>query len=147
VEDIPYLVQHFVEKFARELDRGVQGVAPEVVEHLKGLRYPGNVRELENIMEHAVTFASGPVITMDALPEHVRTAETVQPENDVAAVPAEGIDMEARLADIERRILLNALKVTKGMRKEAANLLGISFRSMRYKLAKYGISAADIEEL
>ncbi|MBM4397126.1 MAG: sigma-54-dependent Fis family transcriptional regulator, partial [Deltaproteobacteria bacterium] len=148
VEDISYLVHHFVDKYRRELNRDVRGVAPDVIEHLQTLRFNGNVRELENLMEHAVTFASGPPVTMDALPDHVRLQErvTTEPIDDVAAIPPEGMDVEAKLADIERRILLNALKRTDGVRKDAAALLGISFRSMRYKLAKYGISDLDADE-
>lgn len=145
VEDIPYLVHHFIEKYRRDLGRDMRGITPEAIELLMGLRYNGNVRELENIIEHAVTFASGPQITVDDLPEHVRAGGILSkpPIDDVTVVPPEGIDMEARLADIERRMLLNALKQSKGVRKDAAALLGITFRSIRYKLAKYGISTAD----
>jgi two-component system response regulator PilR (NtrC family) len=148
IEDIPYLVQHFADKFRKELGRDVRGVAPDVLEHLKGMKFQGNVRELENVMEHAVTFASGPEVTMDALPEHVRQANAMRrgEHPDVTAIPAEGMDVEALLADLECRILLNALKRTGGVRKDAAALLGISFRSMRYKLAKYGLSEPDGEE-
>jgi two-component system response regulator PilR (NtrC family) len=145
VEDISYLVHHFLEKFRKELNRDVRGLAPDVMDLVMSLRFPGNVRELENLLEHAVTFASGPLITMDALPEHLRVAPPpkIAPEDDVATVPPEGLDIEGRLADIERRILLNGLKRTNGVRKDAAALLGISFRSIRYKLTKYGISTPD----
>ncbi len=147
-EDIPYLAQHFVDKFCREMGREPLGVAPEVMERLKSLRYPGNVRELENIIEHAVTFARGRVIEMDALPEHVRQArpEALSPIEDVTQVPEQGLDLEGRLAEIEKRILLNALKRTGGVRKDAAALLGITFRSLRYKLAKYGLGPPLEEE-
>ncbi len=148
VEDIAYLVHHFIEKFARELNRDITGVAPGVMEHLMSQRFPGNVRELENVVEHAMTFSKGPLIDLDALPEHLRpaTGRPTSDRDDVATIPADGMDIEAVLADIERRILLNALKRTGGVRKTAAELLGISFRSIRYKLAKYGISDADSEE-
>ena len=74
------------------------------------------------------------------LPEHLRAdgSDTAR-HDDVTTVPHDGLDIEARLADIERRILMNALKRTNGVRKDAADLLRISFRSLRYKLAKYGI--------
>jgi len=145
VEDIPYLAHHFVEKYCKELERGPLTIDPEVMEHLKGLRFPGNVRELENVIEHSVTFAVADTIGMEALPEHVRVARAgeMSPEDDVARIPPEGIDLEGRLADIEKRILYNALKRSNGVRKGAAGLLGISFRSMRYKLSKYGISDID----
>jgi len=141
VEDIPYLAQHFVDKYCRELGRPPLAISREVMERLQSLRYPGNVRELENIIEHAVTFARGPTIEMDALPEHVRTLAVAHatPLEDVTAIPEQGLDLDARLAEIEQRILLNALKRTGGVRKDAAALLGITFRSFRYKLAKYGL--------
>ncbi len=147
-EDIPYLAQHFVDKFCREMGREPLAISPDVMERLKSLRYPGNVRELENIVEHAVTFARGRTIEMEALPEHVRLAcpESLSPLEDVTQVPEEGLDLEARLEDIERRILLNALRRTGGVRKDAAVLLGITFRSMRYKLAKYGLGPLVEEE-
>ncbi|HOI09185.1 MAG TPA: sigma-54 dependent transcriptional regulator [Myxococcota bacterium] len=143
-EDIPYLIRHFLDKFRKDLGRDVRTVSPEAMEVLMGLKYAGNVRELENLMEHAVTFAAETEITPDALPDHIRGG-AVEPaaKDDVATIPPEGMDIEAHLADIECRILLNALKRTRGVRKDAAELLGISFRSMRYKLAKYGIAEAD----
>jgi len=143
-EDIPYLVHHFVEKYRKALGRDLHGVSPEALEILMNHRFQGNVRELENVIEHAATFATGAIITPDDLPEHLR-ADTGEPvrHDDVSAVPPDGLDIEARLADIERRILMNALKRTNGVRKDAADLLRISFRSLRYKLAKYGISDAE----
>jgi two-component system response regulator PilR (NtrC family) len=145
-EDIPYLVHHFLEKFNKALHRDIQGVAPEVMQVLLAYRYPGNVRELENILEHAATFASGPQITMEDLPEQVRKGTSSPPEaRQASRIPEDGLDVEAYLADIERTILLEALRRTRGVRKDAAELLRISFRSLRYKLAKYGISDADQE--
>ncbi len=139
-EDIPYLVHHFIEKYRKALGRDLHGVSPEAMEILMSYRFQGNVRELENVIEHAATFASGGIITPEDLPEHLRAdgSDTAR-HDDVTTVPHDGLDIEARLADIERRILMNALKRTNGVRKDAADLLRISFRSLRYKLAKYGI--------
>ncbi len=143
-EDIPYLVHHFIEKYRKALGRDLHGVAPEAMDILMNHRFQGNVRELENIIEHAATFATGVTITPEDLPEHLRESTGMPARHDdVSAVPPEGLDIEARLADIERRILMNALKRTNGVRKDAADLLRISFRSFRYKLAKYGISDAE----
>lgn len=144
-EDIPYLIHHFIEKYRKALERDLQGVSPEAMEILMAHRFQGNVRELENIIEHAATFATSPVIQPEDLPEHLRLDSGGEParHDDVSAVPADGLDIEARLADIERRILMNALKRTNGVRKDAADLLRVSFRSLRYKLAKYGISDAE----
>ncbi len=143
-EDIPYLVHHFLEKFNKALHREIRGVAPDVMQVLLAHRYPGNVRELENIIEHAATFASGDQITMEDLPEQLRKGSGTAPEaRQASRIPEEGLDVEAYLADIERSILLEALRRTRGVRKDAADLLRISFRSFRYKLAKYGISEVD----
>lgn len=146
IEDIPYLVHHFVLKYCKEIGRKPLSVSPEVMEHLKGLRYPGNIRELENIIEHAVTFANHDVITMDSLPQHVISSPPVQLNAFQTVLPPEGINLEERLAEIEKEMLVTALKKAQGVRKEAAKLLGISFRSIRYKLSKYGIVVNDGEE-
>jgi two-component system response regulator PilR (NtrC family) len=139
-EDIPYLVHHFIEKYRKALSRDLHGVSPEAMEILMAHRFQGNVRELENVIEHAATFATTGIITPEDLPEHLRAdgGDNAR-HDDVTTVPPDGLDIEARLADIERRILMNALKRTNGVRKDAADLLRISFRSLRYKLAKYGI--------
>ncbi len=143
-EDIPYLIHHFLEKYRKALGRSLNGVSPEAMEILMAHRFQGNVRELENIIEHAATFATSPIIVPEDLPENLRAdGGDMGRHDDVSSVPADGLDIEGRLADIERRILLNALRRTNGVRKDAADLLRISFRSLRYKLAKYGISDAE----
>lgn len=141
-EDIPVLVMHFIEKYRKELGRDdIRGVSPEVMDILSTHEFKGNVRELENIVEHAMTFASDDRITPDALPEGLRTSSRSDrsQQDSIFRVPEDGMDLEALLADIERRLLLDALSRCGGVRKNAADLLGISFRSIRYKLAKYGL--------
>jgi len=141
-EDIPVLVMHFIEKYRKELGRDdIRGVSPEVMDILSAHEFKGNVRELENIVEHAMTFASDDRITPDALPEGLRTSSRSDrsQQDSIFRVPEDGMDLEALLADIERRLLLDALSRCGGVRKNAADLLGISFRSIRYKLAKYGL--------
>lgn len=148
VEDIPYLAQHFVQKFCKEMGREPLRLSPEVLQRLMELPYPGNVRELENIIEHAVTFARGPVVLLEDLPEHVQSGghQGLSPLEHITEVPEKGLDLESLLAEIEKRVLVNALKRTHGVRKDAAALLGITFRSLRYKLAKYGLGPPGDEE-
>ena len=144
--DIPVLIAHFIDKYRREMGRDILGVSPEVVEILNNHEFKGNVRELENIIEHAMTFAVGDKLTADSLPEHIRARSDMtdrQEGNSIFKVPDQGMDLEGLLADIEKRLLLEALKKTGGIRKDAADLLGISFRSIRYKLAKYGLGELD----
>jgi len=147
-EDIPYLASHFLEKFRKELSKDVRGFAPDVMERLMSWNYKGNVRELENIIEHAVTFATGPLVTMDALPEHLKgeKASPLSAIDQVTKVEKDGVDMESVLAEVERRLLVNALSQAKGVKKDAAALLNISFRSFRYKLAKYGLAPTPTSE-
>lgn len=145
-EDIPVLVTHFIDKYRRELGRDILGVSPEVIEILNNHEFKGNVRELENIVEHAMTFATGDKITADALPEQIRGRSPsggVAGVNAIYNVPDQGMDLEGLLSDIEKRLLLDALRKTGGVRKDAADLLGISFRSIRYKLAKYDLGDLD----
>jgi two-component system response regulator PilR (NtrC family) len=145
-EDIPLLAHHFLEKFAQEMAKPLRGFEPDVLEALCAYKYSGNVRELENIVEHAVTFELGDAISVSSLP-----ASVLQPRQDTPSwigridLTNQGLDMEGLLSDIERRYLLEALRLTRGVKTDAAKLLNISFRSIRYKLEKYNISDTDIQ--
>ena len=108
---------------------------------LRSYRYPGNVRELENLIERAVTLTSSDEIDASALPE-LRRAPTPPGENRVV-LPMEGINLDSHMADIEQNMLLNALARTGGNRADTAKLLKINMRSLRYRLAKYGINGSE----
>jgi two-component system response regulator PilR (NtrC family) len=98
------------------------------------------VRELENLIERAVTLEPGSVITRASLPELSRPAPDLGArEAERIELPADGVDLDRILADYEREILQKALKQSGGVRKEAARLLGVTFRSLRYRLQKLGI--------
>jgi two-component system response regulator PilR (NtrC family) len=144
-EDIPVLVMHFIDKYRKDLGRDIGGITTECLDILSRLEFKGNVRELENIIEHSMTFASGDKITPDALPERIRESNPkIAPDAEsIYKVPAGGMDLEGLLADIEKSLLLDALGKTRNVRKDAADLLGISFRSIRYKLAKYDLGDKD----
>ncbi len=140
-DDIPLLIEHFVKRYAAELGKRTFAVSPEALAVLCRYDYPGNVRELENIVERAVTLETGAEIQRDALPELGRVSGTPAPPDEL---PAGGVELERLLADYERGIVGRALKQTGGVRKDAARLLGITFRSLRYRLAKLGLaSGAD----
>jgi two-component system response regulator PilR (NtrC family) len=140
IDDIAALAHHFIAKYARELDRPVDELDPEVLGCLERYAFPGNVRELENLMERAVTLASGHRITLDCL-----TANVVSGGGPVApdGLPAEGADLNALLADYEGRLLREALSRCGGVKKKAAALLRISFRSFRYRLEKLGLDDGE----
>jgi two-component system response regulator PilR (NtrC family) len=134
-EDIPLLVEHFVRRFATEQDKEVLGVTPEALQRLEEHEFPGNVRELENVIERAVALTAGPMIDVDVLPA-LRVAKA--PSDPIVEFPADGVDLDRLMADYERAIVQKALEKAGGVRKRAAQMLGISFRSLRYRLEKLG---------
>jgi two-component system, NtrC family, response regulator PilR len=133
-EDIPLLVAHFIKKLAREVGRPVKGVTPEAVAVFEQYHWPGNIRELENVVERAMVLGGGEIIEVDALPASVRQPRS-RDELPVE-LPAEGIDLEATLERIERRYVQLALDRVGGVQTRAAELLRVSFRQFRYKLQK-----------
>jgi two-component system response regulator PilR (NtrC family) len=139
-EDVPLLVDHFVKKYAAEHAHPITGVDADAMAALTAHNFPGNVRELENLVERAVTLASDGRITADALPDLSRGDRTAVARADL---PPTGFDLERELEAFERGFILKALERTDGNRTTAARLLGISFRSMRYRLSKLGIAGAD----
>ncbi len=140
-EDIPLLAEHFLQQYREEMDRAeVGGFTQQAMAALLAHPFPGNVRELANMVERAVTLTGAGPIGAVVLPDRSGTRPPglgrVTGEVDL---PADGVDLEALVGDLERRLLISALRRTGGVRKEAAKLLGISFRSMRYRLDKHGI--------
>ena len=142
-EDVPMMVNHFVRKFSAEHGQPITSVDPAAMSALTAYNFPGNVRELENLVERAVTLAADGRITADALPE--LTPRAAAGAGVVPDLPAVGFDLERELDSFERGIVLKALERTEGNRTEAARLLGISFRSMRYRMSKLGISGPEGE--
>ena len=148
-EDIPMLANHFLDKFAKVLGINVKKISNEGMDVLKRYHYPGNVRELENIIERTVALEPGNVILPDSLPRHL--LEVQQPMGQLDANKIEiddmkGIELEKLVAEFERTLLTKALQATGGVKKKAAKLLNISFRSMRYRVDKYGLSNLSIDD-
>ncbi len=143
-EDIPLLAEHFLRRFAAEHNRAAR-LSVEAMRQIESYEFPGNVRELENIIERAVALSSSTLIGVADLPE-VKTPKLVTPDPPVM-VPAEGVDLDQLVSDYERMWVLRALEQTEGVRKRAASLLGISFRSLRYRLAKLGIDKGEEEDV
>jgi two-component system response regulator PilR (NtrC family) len=142
-EDIPLLAEHFLRRFSSEHNR-VSRLTPEAMRRLESYEFPGNVRELENIIERAVALSSSALIGLTDLPE-VKTPKISTPQPP-SQLPAEGVDLDQLVSDYERTWVLRALEQTGGVRKRAAVLLGISFRSLRYRLEKLGIEKAEDDE-
>jgi two-component system response regulator PilR (NtrC family) len=134
-EDIPLLVAHFVKKLAAEIGRQLRGVSPEAVTVLERYHWPGNIRELENVVERAMVLGSGDLLEVDALPPNIRQPRSE--ETVPVAIPPEGLDLEATLDRIEHRYIQLALERSGGVQTRAAELLKVSFRQLRYKLQKH----------
>ena len=141
-EDIPLLAEHFLNKHAAAQNRRLH-FAPDALRHLLGQPLRGNVRELENLVERAVTLAGGARIETSDLTLQPMAAEQA-PAVRVPELPSTGFDLDGHLANVERQILMSALAKCDGVRTDAAKFLRMSFRSFRYRLAKYGLS--DLSE-
>jgi PAS domain S-box-containing protein len=146
-EDIPALAHHFMRKFADSHGKRVEEISSGALMHLMGYSYPGNVRELENIIEHAVAVATKNIMTDDDLPAHVKgTSINEEAEVFERTAPggadlffAKGLSLDVELETHEKCILLGALKRANGVQKRAAEILGINYRSLRHRLEKYGL--------
>ena len=140
--DIPQLVERFLEQFARESGKSRPRMPRETLSLLMRYRWPGNVRQLESAIERAVLLAEGEEITPDLLPREVRenvTASAPQLEIDI---PDEGISLPA----LERDLLEQAVRRAGGTLTKAARLLGISYRTLQYRLEKFGIARRSADE-
>ncbi|MBI3814242.1 MAG: sigma-54-dependent Fis family transcriptional regulator [Nitrospinae bacterium] len=137
-EDIPLLVRHFIGKYNVINKRDIKGIHPKAMEMIERYKWRGNVRELENVIERAITFETYADIQPESLPDEIRgyTAEAVKVVSDI---PSDGLNLENYISELEKGIILNALKKTGWVKKKAAELLNLSFRAFRYKLQKYHI--------
>jgi two-component system, NtrC family, response regulator PilR len=145
-EDIPLLVQHFLQRYAAEIGKDLQGINPEADRLLINYDWPGNVRELENTIERAVSLCQAAVIGPDSLPDRVRGGAAVCGPVPATSIPEHGLDLEAVLQGIERKFIEEALARSGGVKKRAARLLGISFRSFRYRLEKLGLDTGKDDD-
>ena len=137
-EDIPLLADHFLAKYAEQMGKAIQGIAKGAMELLLRHEWPGNIRELENVIERAVALEATPAILSESLPPSIRGAE---PRNGgpTEALPDFGFDLEAHVKQIERGYIAQALQRAGGVQVKAAELLGMSFRSFRYYVKKYNL--------
>jgi len=145
-EDIPALVLHFLKKYGKENHREGIGISPEAMEILERYPWPGNVRELENVIERAVALESLDILTPNSLPEELRRAGAEAGEAQKMELPPEGVDLEDVVANLERDLILSALERAGWVQTRAAQMLGINFRSFRYRLKKHGINGRAIKE-
>jgi two-component system response regulator PilR (NtrC family) len=146
-EDIQTLANHFLKKYSQELSKNILKISPEALQILLNYEYPGNVRELQNIIERAVALESSSDLTAHNLSSYLSEQPLLRKGPIDIEIPNDGIDIEKMVEDLERTLLLKALDKTKGIKKKAAELLHINFRSMRYRLEKYGLNHGSDSEL
>jgi two-component system response regulator PilR (NtrC family) len=141
-EDIRPLAEYFLLRCAAEQGKDIRVLAPDTLRALERYSFPGNVRELENIIERAVALATGPTIGPGDLPREVSGATSL-PTPSLVGLPDEGCNLDDVLGEIERRMVLQALERSGGVRTQAAKLLGVTLRSLRYRLQKHALGEAD----
>jgi len=138
-EDIPLLADHFLAKYCEQMGKEITGVSHDAMDLLVAHDWPGNIRELENVIERAVALESTPAILADSLPPIIRGEAPRVAVGSVEALPESGFDLEAHVKEIERGYIAEALKRAGGVQVKAAELLGMSFRSFRYYVKKYNL--------
>jgi two-component system response regulator PilR (NtrC family) len=143
-EDIRLLAEHFLVRSAAEQGKQIRGLSPDALRALEGYGFPGNVRELENVIERGVALATGQTIGLGDLPREVSGA-AAQATPALVSLPDEGCNLEEILGEVERRMILQALDKSGGVRVQAARLLGVTLRSLRYRLQKHALAEAGDE--
>ncbi len=140
-EDIPLLTDHFLAKYAEQMGKRVTSVSHDALDLLLRHEWPGNIRELENVIERAVALESTPMILPESLPPVLRGDGPVRAGSaqKLEGLPAGGFDLEAHVKEIERGYIAQALQRAGGVQVKAAELLGMSFRSFRYYVKKYNL--------
>jgi two-component system response regulator PilR (NtrC family) len=139
-EDIPLLAEHFLAKYAGLMEKNVTAISHHAMELLLAHQWPGNIRELENVVERAVALEATPAVLPESLPPSLRgRPEGPRAGASTAGLPEGGFDLEAHVQEIERGYIAEALRRADGVQVRAAELLGMSFRSFRYYVKKYNL--------
>jgi DNA-binding NtrC family response regulator len=137
-DDIPVLINYFLKKHTRNTSRLVRGLTPETKKLMTDYSWPGNVRQLESAIERAILLCEGDLITVEDLPLEVRQESRPQVEG-AFKLPPEGISFE----DVERDLIMQAMEQSDYNITKAAKLLGLTFRTLQYRLEKFGIKRPD----
>jgi DNA-binding NtrC family response regulator len=132
LEDILPLVKHFIDKYCRAMNRPLMTVSKEAIEALELYQWPGNVRELENVIERTVALTESDHVTLDDLPRNVRDAALTR-------VGERGVDLVKTVAEIEKKMILDALTLAKGVKAQAAAMLNINRTTLVEKMRRLGL--------
>jgi two-component system, NtrC family, response regulator PilR len=141
-EDISEIAEALLRRCAAEHKKAIVGFSPDALRALDAYDFPGNVRELENVIERAVALAQASVIGLGDLPHEVVGAPS-RATPELLTLPADGCDLDQVLGEVERRLILQALERTGGVRVHAAKILNVSLRSLRYRLQKLGVATEE----
>jgi two-component system response regulator PilR (NtrC family) len=136
-DDIPLLADHFLSRLKSSMKKDIDGISEEALRRMESYDWPGNVRELENAMERAYILETSRELTAAFLPDG--SALSGGPIKVIADLPAEGIDLEAYVENLQKGFLEEALRRSDGVQVKAAQLLRMSYRSFRHYLQKYSI--------
>lgn len=139
--DLRTLAQHFLDKYSREMNKKITKISSYAIDLLNKYDFPGNIRELENLMERSVALSTTNILLPDSLALSIhkrRWIEGIKDRRFDLDEVAQGVALDSILEEIERAYLLKALEIANGNKNNAAELLGISFRSLRYRLDKLG---------
>jgi transcriptional regulator with PAS, ATPase and Fis domain len=139
-EDIPLLAHHFLEKYARLLGKDVPVISNEAMKRLEAYDWPGNVRQLENVLERAMALIDGNVVEAGHLPEEVLGVGRPLIHEDVV-IPEDEFSLNDAVESFRAAYIKKALELENGVMVRAAERLGITFRSMRYFVKKYHMQA------
>ncbi|MBC7419682.1 MAG: sigma-54-dependent Fis family transcriptional regulator [Bdellovibrio sp.] len=147
-DDIPLLANFFLRKYNDKLNKAISTISTEAMDILKKYNYPGNVRELENMIERTVALEAGSTVLPESLPPMVNTTSgrKMASSNEIE-IGDEGLDLDKVMGQIEKELLVKAIHSAGGIKKKAAKLLHISFRSMRYRIEKYNLGVVGDDEL
>ena len=144
-EDLPVLIEHLIKKHNQKMGTSVTGVTDEVFHIFKNFPWRGNIRELENTIERGLVLAEGNLISIDCLPERMRSVRSDGTE-DISGSPnqtSDSLSIKQQVKELEINLILKALKQTNGNRTHAAKVLEISHRTLLYKLKEYKLSEAE----
>jgi two-component system response regulator HydG len=138
-EDIPLLVEHFLQIYNERNGRSLQGFHPRALDALMRYNWPGNIRELENLVERAVILTRDDYVPFSELPEAIRTASGVDKSDEIRS----GIPLGMTIREMERELILKTLEDNEGNRTRSARILGITRRTLQHKLKEYDIDQSS----
>jgi two-component system response regulator PilR (NtrC family) len=137
-EDIPLLAEYFLVKYRDQMGKDIHGLSQETMDLLNAYEWPGNIRELENVIERAVALEKNQTILPESLPEHIAKRVAKGPAA-AGLLPESGFSLEEHVEGLEKEYITQALARAGGVQVKAAELLGMSFRSFRYYAKKYNL--------